>query len=382
MAKAGDKFEEQVKWLYDLLSAQEGYTSVEGPKVKIPSPDGEREFDVVLKVKACGIEFLTVIECRDYKSRLDVTHIDGFQSKIEDVNASKGIIISRNGFTGTAIKKAKRFGVKIYTFSSIVKKPELIKSCGHPLVFLGHVHEFNFQSHYAFKNYGSFLTLNDDYNKKCFDEVMSNPEFSRNIYEAAFESFFGSVPDFEKIIKDAINSRKISISKNIKIQELELTPTKNPPYLIGFDKFPSFFIEIEKPLLRIMLNDVECFVGDPLISDDHLSLYENVDPETLSHVATVSENSTPLERFVDILEACDEEPEEIPKNGLIRITYIKTIPNRRIFHNQHMAPLSSNPKEFGALLYKTKRQAHTEKQKKTIGGIASTLTQYKKTDGR
>ena len=127
-----------------------------------------------------------------------------------------------------------------------------------------------------------------------------------------------------------------------------------------------------------MLSDVECFIGDPLISDNHLSLYENIDPETLSHVATVSEDFAPLESFVDVLETCDEEPEEIPKNGLIRITYIKTVSNRRIFHNHDMAPLSSDPKKFASLFYQRKRQAHTENQKNYLRCSLKTRSIQKK----
>lgn len=118
MPKPGTDFEELAKRLFSALSAKEEFTSVEGPKVHLPGRDVAREFDVVLRSKVAGIDILTVIECRDYGKKLDITHLDGFVSKMEDVNANKGILVSRKGFSKSAIQKAERLGVSLYVAKS------------------------------------------------------------------------------------------------------------------------------------------------------------------------------------------------------------------------------------------------------------------------
>jgi len=115
MKNDGKIFERLCSELITIMSSSEKYTSVEGPRVLLSGHDGEREFDIVLRSKVSSINLLTVIECRDHQSKLDVTHIDGFHSKMQDVGANKGIIISPIGFTSTAVSKAKRLGVTLLT---------------------------------------------------------------------------------------------------------------------------------------------------------------------------------------------------------------------------------------------------------------------------
>ena len=113
MTKAGDEFENLAKKIFDTLAAKDTSTVVDGPKVFLEGKDGKREFDLVLRSQVAGFDLLTVVECRDYRGRLDVSHLDGFVSKMEDVNANKGILISRNGFSNKAKKKANRLGVDL-----------------------------------------------------------------------------------------------------------------------------------------------------------------------------------------------------------------------------------------------------------------------------
>ena len=112
--KAGTEFEALAKDIFDLITKDEPSTNIEGPKIFLDGTDGKREFDLVIRSRAAGLEFLTVVECRDRGKKLDVTHVDGFHSKMMDVNASKGVLISRHGFTGTAERKAERLGISLY----------------------------------------------------------------------------------------------------------------------------------------------------------------------------------------------------------------------------------------------------------------------------
>lgn len=113
----GKQFEELLHDIYTILAANDHYTSVER-NVQLDGQDGSRQIDVLIRSKVAGIALKTVVECRDHNKRLDVIAVDAFQSKLTDVGANKGVLVSRKGFSGTAIKKAKRVGITLCTASN------------------------------------------------------------------------------------------------------------------------------------------------------------------------------------------------------------------------------------------------------------------------
>lgn len=111
MAKnTGKSFERFVYEIYKVLTKDNQFSSVEH-NVKLEGKDGPRQIDVLLRMHVANAEILIIIECRDYAKRLDVIQIDAFDSKLRDVNASKGILVSRKGFSSTARAKAARLGI-------------------------------------------------------------------------------------------------------------------------------------------------------------------------------------------------------------------------------------------------------------------------------
>ncbi len=114
----GKEFESLTKRAFEIAAKNEKYTSVE-KDVLIESPDGERQFDVVIRSRVAGLDLLTVIECRDYNKNLSVTHIDGLHSKQNDVNANKAVLVARKGFSNGAIRKAKRVGMTLCTVQDL-----------------------------------------------------------------------------------------------------------------------------------------------------------------------------------------------------------------------------------------------------------------------
>jgi len=113
MAKnTGIPYEIFIRDLYAALLRDDRFATVEH-NVKLPGKDIERQIDVLVRTSVAGHELLIVIECRDYASRLDITHLDAFYSKLQDVNASKGVLVSRRGFSKSAKSKADRVGVTL-----------------------------------------------------------------------------------------------------------------------------------------------------------------------------------------------------------------------------------------------------------------------------
>lgn len=114
----GKDYESLTEKVYNLMTRNEAYTSVE-KDVYLDSPDGPRQFDVILRSNVAGMDLLTVIECRDYAKNLSVSNVDGLYSKAMDVNASKSVLVAKKGFSKTAYQKASRLGVELCTVRDI-----------------------------------------------------------------------------------------------------------------------------------------------------------------------------------------------------------------------------------------------------------------------
>ena len=116
----GKDYEAMVLTVYRALCKDETFSDVQH-NVKLQGPDGERQIDVLVTHEHANVKYLTVIECKDYRGKLNVTHIDAFASKLVDVKASKGILVSRSGFSKTACQKAKRLGIELCMIDSAEK---------------------------------------------------------------------------------------------------------------------------------------------------------------------------------------------------------------------------------------------------------------------
>jgi len=112
MTKTGKQFEVLTKEIFELLSREERYTSVEHD-VKLKSPDGERQIDVLIRSKAGALDLTTIVECKDHNRILSVEYIDALESKRRDVNASKAVLVARKGFSKSAKSKADRLGITL-----------------------------------------------------------------------------------------------------------------------------------------------------------------------------------------------------------------------------------------------------------------------------
>ena len=100
-----------------MLIENPAYASVEHD-VQLPGEDGPRQIDVLIRAKVASLNLLTIIECRDHTRRLDITDVDAIHSKMQDVRASKAVLVSRAGFSKKAQYKARRLGIALCVASS------------------------------------------------------------------------------------------------------------------------------------------------------------------------------------------------------------------------------------------------------------------------
>jgi len=112
--KAGTRFERLTEKIFAQLIKNPDYEKVEHD-VKLEGKDGPRQIDVLITAKVANITIKTIVECKDYKGKVSVGVVDSLHSVMGDVNANKGVLVSSNGFSSTAIRKAKRLGISLYT---------------------------------------------------------------------------------------------------------------------------------------------------------------------------------------------------------------------------------------------------------------------------
>ena len=113
----GDAFEERVYHFIDDC-IQKGEIPVNGNQSKVflkkkyDSKDTENGviIDVAIETYAAGsddISYLTLIECKDYDSAIDIGEIREFDDKIKELNANKGYFFTTSSFQMGARNKAK-----------------------------------------------------------------------------------------------------------------------------------------------------------------------------------------------------------------------------------------------------------------------------------
>ncbi|XPF93691.1 restriction endonuclease [Colwellia sp. RE-S-Sl-9] len=83
--------------------------------VFIDGPDGKRQIDVLIEYQFGLYAARHVIECKDYKRTVGVAKVDEFHSKMIDIRANSGVIVSSKGFSKSAINKARRLNISLCT---------------------------------------------------------------------------------------------------------------------------------------------------------------------------------------------------------------------------------------------------------------------------
>jgi len=88
-----------------------------------------RQFDVTIRFKFGLHSYLTVVECKDYSSKVSVDKIDAFVTKARDVNANKAMFIASRGFQSGCFPVAERHGIQLLILSETTDTsvPELVE---------------------------------------------------------------------------------------------------------------------------------------------------------------------------------------------------------------------------------------------------------------
>lgn len=106
------EFERLAAQIYENLVPQ-GAVVTHDDRIQGRSSSVQRQIDVSIRFNVAGHEFLTIVQARDRAEPADVNSVGEFASVVEDVGASKGVLISRSGFTGAAQNLARTKGIDL-----------------------------------------------------------------------------------------------------------------------------------------------------------------------------------------------------------------------------------------------------------------------------
>ncbi len=107
-------FEDLIKNLH-----QDGETIVKRKETIIGISGTPREIDVTLRHKNGPYEYLTLIECKHWKSRVTREKVDALYSSIDDLRASKGVIFTTIGYQSGAETYAKSKNITIFVIREL-----------------------------------------------------------------------------------------------------------------------------------------------------------------------------------------------------------------------------------------------------------------------
>ncbi len=108
----GKDYEIFVKNLQQAILNSEEYAKqknieIELNKKIIDNSGIEREFDLYWEYEFAGIEYKTVIECKNYKTKISVDNIDALIGKIQDIPDLKPVFATKIGYQKGAETKAR-----------------------------------------------------------------------------------------------------------------------------------------------------------------------------------------------------------------------------------------------------------------------------------
>jgi len=118
MANNGRDYETFVQKIQQALINSEEYLhqkniSIER-NVKITDNCGiDREFDLYWEYELAGVTYKTVIECKDYASKISIDKIDSLIGKIRDIPDIKPIFVTKTGYQSGAEQKAKHNKIEL-----------------------------------------------------------------------------------------------------------------------------------------------------------------------------------------------------------------------------------------------------------------------------
>lgn len=93
----------------------------------------ERQFDVYWEYELGGVVYKTVIECKDYASKITVDKIDSLVGKLKDFPNIKGLFATTQGYQSGAEAKASANGIELLLVRGL-NDSDFVGKDGQPMI--------------------------------------------------------------------------------------------------------------------------------------------------------------------------------------------------------------------------------------------------------
>ena len=118
MVNTGKEYESFVARLQQAILISESIAAqknvvVETNKKLLDNSGVERQFDIFWEYQLGGFTYKTVIECKDYDSKVSVDKIDSLVGKIQDLPDLKAVFATKKGYQSGAKSKAEHNSIDL-----------------------------------------------------------------------------------------------------------------------------------------------------------------------------------------------------------------------------------------------------------------------------
>ena len=89
----------------------------------------ERQIDVLIEYEVADFRIKIVVEAKYFSRKIDVTCVESFISKLEDVEANQGLLVTQKGYSQAAINRAfygpHKLELDVWNFDDLLKSQGL-----------------------------------------------------------------------------------------------------------------------------------------------------------------------------------------------------------------------------------------------------------------
>lgn len=112
--KPGRRFEELIAWIQESVHTDAIIKANE--RIKDIDTGKPRQVDITIRLSDGPTTFLGIVEVRDRNRPIGVRYVEEISGKLRSVKADAAFLVSRSGFTKTAIVKADQLGIRILNY--------------------------------------------------------------------------------------------------------------------------------------------------------------------------------------------------------------------------------------------------------------------------
>jgi restriction endonuclease Mrr len=112
---SGRELEDQTANLFRAAGCEAGV------RVGIQGPHGRDNIDVLVWFDSLGIPDMWAVECKDKGRPVERVDVLAFQKRVENIGASRGVMVSRSGYQSGALDAADKTNIVLKTPSELVR---------------------------------------------------------------------------------------------------------------------------------------------------------------------------------------------------------------------------------------------------------------------